>query len=36
VAVAAGLLLGWLRWWCNSLAGPWAVHTLADLSLLWL
>jgi len=36
VAVAAGLLLGWLRWWSGSLAGPWAVHTVADLSLLWL
>jgi membrane protease YdiL (CAAX protease family) len=36
VATAAGLLFGWLRWWCRSLLGPWLVHSVADLSLLWL
>jgi membrane protease YdiL (CAAX protease family) len=36
VATCAGLLFGWLRWWCRSLAGPWLVHSIADLSLLWL
>ena len=36
VAVAAGLLFGWLRWWTGSLVVPIAVHALADLALLWL
>jgi membrane protease YdiL (CAAX protease family) len=36
VATCAGFIFGWLRWWCRSLAGPWLVHSIADLSLLWL
>lgn len=36
VAVTAGLLLGWLRWWSRSLAAPVVVHTAADLALVWL
>jgi membrane protease YdiL (CAAX protease family) len=35
-AIAAGLLLGWLRWWTGSLAAPVLVHTVADLALVWL
>ena len=31
---AAGLLLGWLRWWSRSLGPPIAVHAIADLALL--
>lgn len=36
VAICAGLVLGWLRWWSSSLAAPTAVHAVADLALLWL
>jgi membrane protease YdiL (CAAX protease family) len=36
VAVCAGLLLGWLRWWSGSLVVPGLVHLLADLAILWL
>ena len=36
VAVCAGLLFGWLRWWSGSLAVPAAVHVIADMALLWL
>jgi membrane protease YdiL (CAAX protease family) len=36
LAVSAGLLLSWLRWWSRSLLPPVVVHAIADLSLLWL
>ncbi|MHB8510137.1 MAG: CPBP family intramembrane glutamic endopeptidase [Candidatus Dormibacteria bacterium] len=36
LALAAGLLLGWLRWWSGSLWPSVAVHAVADLGLLWL
>jgi membrane protease YdiL (CAAX protease family) len=36
LAFAAGLMLGWLRWWSRSLAAPAVVHAIADLALLWL
>jgi membrane protease YdiL (CAAX protease family) len=36
LAVSAGLLLGWLRWWTRSLFVPIAVHGIADLALTWL
>jgi membrane protease YdiL (CAAX protease family) len=36
VAVCAGLVLGWLRWWSGSLVLPGLVHAIADLAILWL
>ena len=36
LALTAGAILGWLRWWSGSLAAPAAVHVVADLALLWL
>jgi membrane protease YdiL (CAAX protease family) len=36
VAVCAGLVLGWLRWWSGSLVLPGLVHVIADLAILWL
>ena len=36
IAVSAGLVLGWLRWWSGSLVLPGLVHVVADLAILWL
>jgi membrane protease YdiL (CAAX protease family) len=36
LAISAGLVLGWLRWWSGSLVAPVAVHVAADLAILWL
>lgn len=36
IAICAGLVFGWLRWWTASLAAPVAAHVVADMALLWL
>jgi membrane protease YdiL (CAAX protease family) len=36
LALSAGLLFGWLRWWSRSLLVPGMVHVVADLAILWL